>query len=225
MVMSKLKKTPNGTRRYNMKKLKNFTLVEITMAIAIIGIGMAGVMAILPIGFNASRDAMGDNLAADAADQFLHTMAMQCTKKQPSAGDYDWADAGQFVNQIPSEKFDEASSTYNDADEKTLEDGLNWSTPFLGNIYAHSTPATSYTNGVYGIMQKTGNVVDFKAIMWVWKTDIPYYYYDGTAYQKNTVDPKYGTRLNVEISWPADKPYDQREKKYYVLEIFNKHQQ
>ena len=51
--------------------LKNFTLVEITLAI-----GMAGVMTLLPIGFNASRDAMGDNYSSDMRSE-EHTSELQ----------------------------------------------------------------------------------------------------------------------------------------------------
>jgi hypothetical protein len=36
---------------------------------------MAGIMALFPVGFNATRDAIGDNYSSDFADQFLHAAA------------------------------------------------------------------------------------------------------------------------------------------------------
>ena len=54
-----------------------FTLIEITLAIGIVAIGMAGVMALFPIGLNASRDAIGDNYSSSISEQFLHILLVK----------------------------------------------------------------------------------------------------------------------------------------------------
>ena len=72
-----------------------FTMVEVTMAIGVIAIGMMGIMALFPIGFQAARDAIGDNYSSDLADQFLQVIAMQCKMYEDTNGDGDANDTGE----------------------------------------------------------------------------------------------------------------------------------
>lgn len=209
--------------------LKTFTLVELTMAIAIIAIGMVGVMALLPVGLNATRDAMADNYTADMADQFLHYTAVRCNMPNEAGGTpYDWTDGTHFVKNLPSlnsARID-ASNYKTDATITSEETTLNiqWDSPDFLNI---CKGGTSDTTGTYGIVQKSGTVTDFKAIVRIWKSPIEYFDSSGTKKYITsdgtiTGNIEYGVRLNCEIAWPPEKPYSMREKRNYILEIFNK---
>ena len=184
-----------------------FTLIEITLAIGIVAIGMAGIMALFPIGFNATRDAIGDNYSSDFADQFLHIIANQAKKPGP-VGNEDqywnlWIGSNGSAGLI-----DDSKPSDTDLDTATKGSQLP-----LGNIW--------YTNkkGVYYIESKSGAIVDFNAHVAVWKTSVKATVFEG-AWKDWTAEYSQAAGLNVEISWPADKPYVARERKYYYLEIF-----
>jgi Tfp pilus assembly protein PilV len=211
------------------KSQNSFTLVEITMAMGIIAIGMVGVMALLPIGFNATRDAMGDNYSSDMADQFLHYTAIQCKMPNPAAGDpWDWTDPTHFLKKLPTMNSARINTTTYKGDSTITTDetsvAIDWDNPDLMNI---CQGATSPTTGTYGIIQQSGTITDFKAIVRIWQSAIKYYDSSGTpTYLTDNGTTagqiQYGVRLNCEISWPPEKPYSMREKRKYILEIFNK---
>lgn len=175
---------------------KCFNMVEITLAIAVIGIGVAGVMSLFPVALNASRDAIGNNYAPDIADQFLSYVSMQCNN--------DWntnisttASGGIITETVPA----------ND------DGGTSWTATSISSIYTCATP------GLYKVAQgSAGGVVDFSAAVKVWKTQIKGIYVYGASYD---LTYQYGAQLHVEVSWPIEKVYAQREKRYYSLEIFN----
>lgn len=176
-----------------------FTLIEITLAIGIVAIGMAGIMALFPIGFNATRDAIGDNYSSDFADEFLHIIANQATK---SSANWD-AWVGPSSTKILTTK-----PTPPATPSKTGSEILPGS-----NLYKTTT------QGVYYIESKSGDIVDFNAHVAVWKTPVKCTVFEG-SWKDWTAPYSDAAGLNVEVSWPADKPYAAREKKYYYSEIF-----
>ena len=86
-------KGPKDTGRLFKQNIRTssslFTLVEVTMAIGVIALGMMGIMALFPIGFQASRNAIGDNYSSELADQFLQVIAMQCKMYEDTDGNGD----------------------------------------------------------------------------------------------------------------------------------------
>ena len=58
-------------RSQGRKSRHGFNLVEVALAMAVVGMGIAGVMALFQLGMQQSRDAVGDNYAADSAEQFI----------------------------------------------------------------------------------------------------------------------------------------------------------
>ena len=196
---------------------KFFNMVELTLAIAVVGIGMVGIMALFPVGFQASRDAMGDNYAADTAEQILSYLARDCQA--------NWVysiDVGDSVGNIKALAF----STL---DMDTLSKNTDTWTP-QANTNICTLGGASPPSYVYGIKQPVSgaNPPDFTAHIKVWKSqiknmniggvsgiEIPYYQDLGLGL------PKVGAvRLNVEISWPIEKPYSAREKRFFCMELF-----
>ena len=54
-----------------MGRKKLFSLIEIAVAMAVAAIGVAAIMALLPIAVKSTSDSVGDTLAADAANTVI----------------------------------------------------------------------------------------------------------------------------------------------------------
>ena len=212
-----------------LKKISTFTLVEVTMTIVVITIGMMGIMALFPIGFQATKRAVGDNYSSELSDQFLNLVAMQCKSDWGN-----WVTGG--ASQIPTDKAGTATLD----DQATLlgnvEAGGDQVVPVVTGIYK-SDPA----KGLYYVDAKSGSMTDFSAVMALWQEAIPYRYDkdgdgnintsdyidtngDGTVDDLDasaTIPNTKAVRLYLEVSWPASIPYKQREKRYYVRDVFN----
>jgi type II secretory pathway pseudopilin PulG len=183
--------------RKRLTNLKMFNMIEVVLSIAVVGIGIAGIMAMFPVGIQASQDAVADNYAADAADQFLTFFEYNFKKTWPSSS------SPTLPNKTESDS------------NGTPPTGPITGTAVLGNIY-DLTSGTS--KGVYGIKMASGTTTDFEAHAKVYYSLIDDFYYAGN---KNPIPMTKAIRLNVEISWPTQVPYAQRQKRYYCLEIFN----
>lgn len=193
-------------RKYE-KITRFFNLIEVTLALAVVGIGIAGIMSLFPVALEASRDAIAENYAADAGEQFLGYIANNWTT----------------VTGLPT-----SAQTINDTDTNTTwsksvsekVDPLDKSS----NIYDDTTDGTNIT-GVYGIKQgnSDGSQIDFIAHIKIWKSQISNVYWNSTTSSAGSSTLPYteAARVNVEISWPVGKPYSTRTKRYYSLEVYN----
>ena len=187
-----------------MKIVKHyFNMVEIALAMAVVGLGIAGIMSLFPVGINASRDAVADNYSADAADQLLHYLA--------AASQSNWGLVTGLSTTPP---------TITDSDTST-----NWthSAGLPDNLY--NSTNTGVTN-VYGIKQGSDGNIDFIAHLKIWKSQITGDYWNGNKTGSNkagsaNIPYTKAARINLEISWPVSKPYSAREKRYYSIEVFN----
>ena len=202
--------------------LQGFTMVEITMAVAIIGIGMAGVMALLPVGFNATRDAIGENYSSNMAEQFLHVMAQQCKMYDGNGSSVDgW---GEWITDNPASDnvaiiaITETKPT--DTELTNVAKKTTGGAMFGGCADTNEDAAGIYFDnndvpGAFYVESKSGDITDFSGVMAVWKEQII------INESGDKIPYTHGVRLNLEISWPPGKPYAVREKRTYVLELFN----
>lgn len=175
---------------------QRFNLVEITLAMAVIGMGVAGVMALMQLGMTSSKNAIGDNYAAEAADQFVtyvYGISADATAWNaggltaiPGAKPADNAEGGATPTDIPNT-----------------------------NLISSDVP------GLYWCTQGSGDVTDFEAAIRIWQTQITGVYFSD-ANASEDIDLDYAVKLNVEVSWPVGKPYEHREKRYYHVEVFNR---
>jgi hypothetical protein len=185
------------------RRLSPFNLIEVTLAIGIVAVGMAGLMALFPIGFNATRDAIGENYSADTADQLLHVMAYY--SKMGSSQWIALLGDGTTTGMIKEESAKPSSAPTDPPSSLTPVFGI-------GNIY----DAGASSNGVYYVEAKTGSTVDFAAHAIVWKTAAHDIGSSGALLPWDIA-----ATINVELSWPAGKPYARRTKRYYQLTVFN----
>ena len=71
-------------------KRSAFNLIEITLAIAVVGIGVAAVMALLVPALNASKDSLADTYTADVVNTFMTYVRGELTR--------DWTNISNFNN-------------------------------------------------------------------------------------------------------------------------------
>lgn len=183
-------------------RTQRFNLVEIVIALGIVAIGVTAVMGFLPMGLNASRDAIADNYAADSSDQLLHYLSSTIQE--------DWSQLDNFGSTPPNVAAGSGDLT-------------TWTVITGTNIYTKDYVGKT----VYRILQQTDDidgigttVVDFDAMVRIWKTTTKAWEYNGSDFV-DTEDSTYAKRalLNLEISWPAVVNFGARRKTYYALEV------
>jgi len=226
----------NVSRRYN--------LVEVILALGVVAIGVVSIMALFPIGANASRDASMETYAANVADEMLQFVKYRLKQ-------VDDTDDQQKINDRWKDLIGEADSdgaitetkptkAKLDVDATKLDDTGVWKTPdtIFGSIFndTHTIYQHDTDKQVFQLLGhrnsndvKLGDTdssdptkdfatnVDFRAIACIWKEQIVI---DQTQASDSKIDYKYGARIIVRVTWPAELPYDSRQKADYVLEVF-----
>ena len=184
-------------------KRSAFNLIEITLAIAVVGIGVAAVMALLVPALNASKDSLADTYTADVVNTFVTYVRGQLSCKWGSSGEFNIGFTG-----TPAE----ISDTANDWD-------LTGSSPLIPNTGIYSSKVTS----IFRIKVDP----DFTAHMRVWyealsnnASNPSQFNKNGNAISPTTTDGL--VRFYFELSWPATIPYAARKKTLYVTEFYNR---
>ncbi len=213
----------------NQMRKNAFNMIELALALGIVAIGIASIMVLFPVGLNAARDSMAETYAAESADQLLHYI--QYIVRTPANWN-SWISAdGTTLGSLPG-----AKPTSLDADMTvsgagvTDSDGTMFSQSTAGiyqivryveNNTSSSSPADNENEfNPEGMQSNWDDQVDFRGILAVWQEDIPLLDTDGdpaTADNRNV-----GATLKVEVSWPAELPYQVRKKAAYQLEVFNR---
>ena len=201
----------------------HFNLIEIMLAIVILALGMTSVFVLFPAGLNNHRTAMAENSIADMAETIISHVRAEAALKAEKDG---------FAGDI------KLSAAVADPDTGSVE----WESV--------SDPWTfkEISDGVYAIRQLSGPVndqyVDFTAVAKVYKDEnfeeelfVPFAVTGDVRYMKDLdlagsdehgikdlkdkLDENLVLPLVVEISYPADVPYAERNKAYFRFEIFN----
>lgn len=178
-----------------MKKRSRFhyNLVEITLAMAVVGIGIAGIMALFVPALEASKEAVAENYSSQAANTLL--AYIERVKK----GDWN----NQFVP--GAEPGAPAALSYGTSGAyEGLPDTSAWGSEVLPHLY-------SLGGGVYGL--KIGNGSQFCGFAKVWAESATVQNSAGNVSVTDFV------RLKVEVAWPATVPDASRQKRYYVLDL------
>ena len=183
-----------------MSRKKLFSLIELAVAMAVAAIGVAAIMALLPIAVKSTSDSVGDTLAADAANTVIAQLDRAAWEH------FDWIQ-GLKTNK-PTTFADAARATY--ADE-TLDE----------NSY-RIEPATGLQDGHFVFLfGPPGEKADFAAEVFCWKesktdnltltsADVssgkPKTVNLNTIVHPETRKPVL-VRVFIEITWPITKPY------------------
>lgn len=183
-----------------------FNLIEVTMAVAVVGIGIAGVMALFPPAIEANKNADFQNFTG----AIINNVATYVDYNVK----YHWA---TFIKGSDWWK-EKASATT--PPTQTGSDGWRGIENFAGLFY---TAKVSPPKDVLGIQTQNGSIT---AHVRIWKvTDTAQLskgYFDG-ANNSTPISIPSGSRVRivVELSWPIHMDYEKREKQEFVYE-FNK---
>ena len=215
-----------------------FNLIEVTLAIAVVGIGMVSIMSLFPVGINAIRQSVAENYASDAGDLLMTYLMRNCNDTSIYSGTKDFWDYYIYDDKgTPTNYADDAQGIFNEgaafwgnawnssdpANNTTVRTAEATLTSAMTDIdvtqkaalYQSSAPATY--PGLFKITQGSALVSDFTGIARIWKSQVTGIY----IYEQNLdILYPYAYRLYIEISWPAQKPYSKRDKKTFCVEIF-----
>ena len=189
-------------------KRSAFNLIEITLAIAVVGIGVAAVMALLVPALNASKDSLADTYTADVVNTFMTYVRGQLN--------CNWGSSSTITEFTDTPA--EISDTANDWD-------LTKSSPLIPNTGIY----LSKNESIFRIKVDP----DFTAHMRIWYENLNNSDSDEEKKKNPNQFNKNGTpesltkddgivRFYFELSWPATIPYAARKKSLYVTEFYNR---
>jgi len=209
-----------------MGRKKLFSLIEIAVAMAVAAIGVAAIMALLPIAVKSTSDSVGDTLAADAANTVIAQLDRAAWEH------FDW-----FVNTStglkttkPSYFSDSARATYA---AETMDNESSNSYKIL--------PSNGLQSGHFAFLfGPPGEKPDFAAEVICWRestannlklstmnasTGQPKITSLSTIQHPETKKPVL-VRVFIEISWPLTKPAKKgsvypRQSRLFVREYFD----
>jgi hypothetical protein len=202
-------------------RTRTFNMIEVTLAIAVVAVGLVSVMALFPIGSALSRDMMAETYAAQAADQLLNVIAFQATND----GSTPWK---TWIHDPSGTGTPNVSDTAPDPDPANEAGWANF------DVASGTPPTWDSSKTIY---QKVGNnhreykiirfqdadgdgeydsdeLLDFEAIAILWQDDVTV----GT----DDISRSVAATLNLELRWPAALPPERRQSAVYRLEVFNR---
>ena len=182
-----------------MGRKKLFSLIEIAVAMAVAAIGVAAIMALLPVAVKSTSDSVGDTLAADAANTVIAQL------DRASWEHFDW------IQNLKTTK----PTAFTDAKAKEYAE-----TNLDENSY-RIEPATGLQDGHFVFLFGPPNKpADFAAEVICWKennSNLKLTSLDSKTGKTKTIPmqsithPETGkqpyVRVFVEITWPITKPF------------------
>ncbi|MBQ9787790.1 MAG: hypothetical protein IJW33_06450 [Lentisphaeria bacterium] len=210
-------------------KRYNFNLVEIMLAVVILTVGMTSVFVLFPAGLSNHRSAVAENSISDMAELVISRIRAEAALASDEEGflDADTNNMGEYNDSHKSEDADKIEA-------------LDWME------FDKDDPWTvkKIENGFYLVRQLSGSgedkYIDFAAVVQVYKDanyedELFVTMKSGDAVLYSSLDKSKHDSFNVkelkseefvlplivEISYPADRPYDDREKAYFRFEIYN----
>ena len=192
-----------------------FNMVEVVIALVIGLVALIGILRLVPSGVDASTDAMARRNATDTSERFLNYLASRI--------EADWTEVEAFPETKPgadAEPSDEA------------EDWIQLSGTVPGIMFDGSTgvtswpPATTHT-GIFKVERAAehGGAIDFQGIIRIWKTEVtavdslPHDGGGALGPALAATGDSIMVQLYAELSWPASRPYAQRQTAVYTLEV------
>lgn len=214
-----------------------FNMVEVMLAIVVISLGLSSVFVLFPAGLSAHKNAAADNSIADLAELVISGVRAQINMDTASGSGFGtWADVKDEISDVSG----------NNA--AGVGDDSQWEVPELlksgkddhDKIENASLLRSKNKKNIFLVRQMSGpedeRFVDFSAIARVY-VDTDSMTKEFFYIAKDNAEPKYMLYekvgkvnmddvllpLVLELSYPAEVPYEEREKSYFRFEIFNEH--
>ena len=190
----------------NAHRQDRFNMIEITLALLIIAVGVTSIFGLVPWGMQQHRNARYQNSAADGAEYLLHYLSSEIQS------DPDWSDGATGI--ALSEPPDISSITEDIGSWTLTRDNLYWDSGGIYRIYkARTVPTDDEGN--------TRRMVDLDAIVRVWASATETMEWGGGT----SNDMTNRVILNAEIIWPArwddsgDFDYDRCQTEHFTMEV------
>jgi type II secretory pathway pseudopilin PulG len=217
------------------KAISFFNMIEVALAMAIIAFGMTSILGLFPVGLNASRMSQAENYSADIVEQIFGYL-----KNYAEASDTNYQNAlyattafPTAINRtaligVPSKILDNHSSSFLSA---YMASDTTVYSEFFPNSGIYRVPmAGGLMPCVFFIVQGPSNTknIDFSAMVLVWRSPVSSVVATGDATNdanwitwppNASFDYEYLAGLNIEISWPLEKKYAEREKRFYYFVV------
>ena len=179
-----------------------FNLIEVTMAIAIVGIGIAGVMALFPPAIEANKVANNENYIGMVSNSFLGYLEANVLNN--------------FTNMKKVPAYWTGTEPSSSKDGERHEGRWEYTKKMLSEnpskVKINGFPGLYKTDKsddkyVFAVESADGTV---NALIVLWRTA-------GSAPDADSNC----RRVYIEVSWPAALPYANRTKKLYIYDVFN----
>lgn len=176
-----------------MMRLRFFNLIEITMAIAVVGIGIGGVMALFPPAIEANKVANTLNFTGNVVDNLVSYVRYKIL-------------TDNFASQLKEKSVAEEPSVDTDISEWTA-------IPNFSGIYTIAGKTT-----VFGV-KSTDETISAHVRIWkaaenAFAEKCNKFYMDKTLKE---IPISGREQYVVELSWPVAKPYADREKQLFLF--------
>jgi type II secretory pathway pseudopilin PulG len=200
-----------------MLKINYFNMIEVALAMAIIAFGMTSILGLFPVGLNAARASIAENSGSDAAEQ-LAAYLKSASEYSTVSFNNSFVTAGGTILDHGGLPADAVLDTYSNdfLDAVKTQNFTNF--PRIGEWQLYRTGANS---SVFFVLQgpEGETSYDFAAMIKIWKTPVTCRFMNDNVAVTNTDDGyNYSGGINLEISWPIEKKYIEREKKYFYIE-------
>ena len=206
-----------------------FNMIEVMLAIVVISLGLSSVFVLFPAGLSAHKNAAADNNTADLAELVISSVRTQISVDTANSAEFGtWAG-------FDDEPADAGVEVGNTSDWEVM-DLLKSGKDDHDDIKNASLLQHKSKKNVFWVRQMSGpednRFVDFSAIARIYvdenSMDKEFFFNADTKkyqLQRNSkVDlNKVLLPLVLELSYPAEVAYAEREKRYFRFEIFNEH--
>jgi hypothetical protein len=200
------------TTHFHLRKLRcaAFNMIEVVLAMAVIAIGIMAVVGLIPVGTRASRDAVGFSYAADYSEWLLAYIADQARA--------NWNSLNAFPNTGVGDALPDIRSLPDEVPSPTATNWQEVNATYFKSFWAGRNACA----GLYRVFVEKntpeGSRVDFDAIVRVWRSPVKEVTSSLTAPDIDG-DCSDGAQINLEITWPASLPPEDRSRAVFVMQV------
>ena len=204
----------------------HFNMFEIVLAIAILAFGFASVLGLFPVGIKAVRNSQAEGLVSNAVNNiYVYYKSYAHARNSSGVCFHEYLFEGstflevggvQSFRDIAKSDGDNFLAALNDPDLGPITEGV------LGfrqgmNLFQHYSGKSIF---FLTLGSPDSKKTEFTAQIIVWKKQVDKIVANGSSAEP-PLTYKQAVELNMEVTWPINIPYSDREKRHYQLVITN----
>lgn len=203
-----------------------FNMVEIALAMVVIALGISGILGLFAVGVNAKKAAISENNIADVAEYMLGTYRTVILNHIYNSNATSGVLKGVGLSNKPSDA--DVNDKEWDIDSSSVK---RFSVTRKGNTedtHIYYKSGTIPQVFCYMPSRKIGTVKipDCQIVGRIWAENPGVDYRDWandilTKAEFDFYDKDYAMKVLLELSWPVEKEYEDREKRVFVMYITN----